>query len=114
MTDRFSDESFRNRDIQFDYPAVGVGTEAMRNILCGRFRIHFRRSGSAPAIASACLERAFEEAGRRTPIEKNQEDRTTGIVALVEHRSEAAQRLRTFEEDRRFQSGGEPLLAQVR
>lgn len=108
--DRFSGEPFRIRDIQLDYPQVGVRTQTTLNIL---IRVCLIRVRGGPArrhpITALIVGDTLEKAGFPAMIKALDEDGTTCRIAPVQDHGEAADRLDTPHQRARQDMAGEPF-----
>ena len=103
----FSGEPFRLRDIQFDHPQIGITAPAALPIV--RNSCFFGEFGGACAHQrrpSVRTDAAFEEAGIRTAIERQDQDLPGLRIALCQHHRTAARRIDPPDERIDEQAGG--------
>ena len=111
---RFSDESFRVRDIQFDYPQIPVKPCA----LCEQVRDFGGTSGfgwpnALPSIASAGRQCALQTGNMPSAARCDQQHRTSVGVAAMENGAETTVGLDAPEEPADLDFRAQPVVAHL-
>ena len=109
-SDRFSDESFSGRDVQFNYPAIGVRLASPRYILCRLRRFAFARADPGPAITAGTHEPPLQQSTMGTPLGDDEQQGAALCIALVKHHPEAASRFGSAQKGAGFNACREPGL----
>ena len=109
---RFSDESFRVRDIQFNQPAIFVESQP----LFGPFGdVHRRtsrgRTDLLPAIIARPTERSFKDRDVRSSRQQQEKQGTPVGIPLVKDEAESPLALGAANQAVGFDRRGEPIFA---